>query len=136
MTSQHVCTAPSRRKFFTASAATAAFLAIGGAAPPPNPDAVFIQACADHARNFVAVNASGVDYAVDHPAWQAYDVTSEAISNGRPQTLAGVVAKAQATKVEAATPSGDECWEDGLAAVWIVDVVRDLLRVANEGEAV
>lgn len=94
-------------------------------------DADLIRICAEHIANREAYNAdsSGLE-PKDNPLWQAYMRTFEVISDAEPQTLAGLAAKARATKEEVTLPDGTEVPED--EAIWAFDLVKDLIRLDDE----
>ena len=93
-----------------------------------NPDADLIRTCAEHIANRDAYNARAGEVLTEQdPRWHAYARTLDAISDARPQTLAGLVAKAKATKAEATRPDGAVEPED--AADWAWDLVEDLIRL-------
>jgi hypothetical protein len=96
-------------------------------------EAELIRICAEHIVNRDAYNASPglMDFEVD-PLWHAYRRTHDAISAAKPQTLAGLVAKARATKGEATNSDGIEEPHD--AADWAFDLVNDLIRLDEGGE--
>ena len=95
------------------------------------PDADLIRICAEHVANRDAYNAdSSGREPEDNPLWQAYVRTFEAISDAKPRTLAGLAAKARATKEEATHPDGTEVPED--ETVWAFDLVKDLIRIDDE----
>jgi hypothetical protein len=70
----------------------------------------------------------------DNPLWHAYERTREAIIDAEPQTVAGMVAKARAAKVEALQPDGQEVPADCVAATWAWDIVNDLIRLNDAPE--
>jgi hypothetical protein len=111
-------TTPSRRRMLDAGASGAVLAArpAAGAATPPasllrelaNPvqpfaphaaagaDADLIRACAEHAVNAEAYNRDGLLVEADKdPLWQAYERTRNIISEARPESMAGVLAKAR-----------------------------------------
>ena len=95
---------------------------------PGHPDAELIRLCAQHVVNMDAYNHDAGDLdAEDCPLWLAYASTRDAISNARPQTMDGFLAKARAAKAEARTPGGEENPENCPAARWAWDLVNDLL---------
>jgi hypothetical protein len=126
---------PTRRRSKLASAAALLASAPHAEAAPATsdytgPDADLIRLCAEHIANFQASNAPASDLASkDDARWDAYDRTRDAISNAKPHTVVGVVAKAHAAKVEARQPDGTEEPNAGHGAEWAWDVVNDLLRL-------
>jgi hypothetical protein len=100
---------------------------------PPQPtgsDADLIALCAAHPALIHAVNASPNDCDTC-PAWQAYEVSRDTIGDAKPQTLAGMRAKALAAKVEALNPDGSEQPCSTMAETWSWDLVNDLLRLTG-----
>lgn len=100
--------------------------------PADHPDAALIRICAEHIVNYHAYNDHGGPMEPeDDPLWLAYDRTLEAIIAAKPQTLAGMVAKAQVAKVEATDPEGDEAEKviSGMDDWFAWDLVNDLLRL-------
>ena len=63
--------------------------------------------------------------------WAAYSLTRDFITESKPQTLAGVLAKARAARHEAVDRDGDECWPGSMGEAWAFDIVNDLLRVTG-----
>jgi hypothetical protein len=112
-------------------AARLGLLPVMAAEPAPAPDADLIRLCAQHAANAAAFTASDAD---DGPLWNAYAASRDAIHDAKPQTLAGMVAKARAAKAEATTLDGEERPEHGPAETWAWDLVNDLVRL-HGGEA-
>jgi len=117
---------------------TAAGLPLPEARPRPSiaasPDAELIRLCAEHIANMAAYNADGGNLEPeDDPLWHAYERTREAISAARPQTVEGMLAKAQAAEAEARTPDGGENPENCPAADWAWDLMHDFLRLAGVG---
>lgn len=106
-----------------ASAALAAPLAV-------NPDAELIALCAKHPALIAAVNASPIDFD-DCPASAPYLLSRDAIHDARPQTLAGMRAKALAAKAEARKPDGSEDPCSTAAEHWAWELVNDLLRLTG-----
>lgn len=95
----------------------------------PSPDAALIAACANHPRVTEAYNADAAD---EGPLWDAYVASRDAISDARPATLAGLLAKARAAKFEARMLDGHESPDGSMAAIWSWDIVNDLLRLCGE----
>jgi hypothetical protein len=95
-----------------------------------NPDAELIALCARHQALIDAVNASPDDCDTC-PAWQAYEVSRDTIGDAKPQTLAGMRAKALVAKAEALTPDGSEQPSGSMAEAWSWDLVNDLLRLTG-----
>lgn len=96
-----------------------------------NPDAKLISCCADHAKYMAAVK-DAPDEAEDGPAWRAYEDNRDAISAAMPQTLAGMVAKARAAKLEATFWDSSENIDGTMGQPWAWDLVNSLLRLAGE----
>ena len=69
------------------------------------PDAAFIRLCADHRAMLQAFNAAGVD-SDESPIWPHLLRALGFIDEARPQTLAGLRAKALSAVVEATCPDG------------------------------
>lgn len=128
---------PSRRLFLagaTALASTAASMPASAApaAAGPSPDAELIALCAVHSALYDAVNASTADIDFEEcPVWQAYAASRDAIDAAKPQTLAGMRAKALAAKAEACRPDGTEEPGNCPAENWSWDLVNDLLRLTG-----
>jgi hypothetical protein len=131
-------TAPSRRTMLTGSGALLAgvtgFLAEMPSAAAAEPDAAIIRLCAEHIANRTAYNTRGGYLEPDDdPLWHAYEGTQTAVYDAKPQTIAGIIAKAKAAKEEAQNPSGEN-WEDCSAADWAWDIVNDLVRLSGAPE--
>jgi hypothetical protein len=121
--------APARRGLLGAAAVVAAGVAGRAiAAPLPHPDAELIATCERHPALLDAVNAETID---DGPACVPYDASLAAISAARPQTLAGIRAKAMAAKAEARWPDGSENPESSVAAHWSWDLMNDFLGLTG-----
>ncbi len=122
---------PSRRALLAGTAAAATLAAVASPSlAAGNPDADLIALCAEHIANFHAFNASPLD-SDDDPLWPAYERTREAIEIAKPQTLAGILAKARVAKAEASMLAGPENPHGSPAADWAWDLVNDLLRVVQ-----
>jgi hypothetical protein len=91
-----------------------------------HPDADLIQACLDYPAATKAYNKQPHD---EGPAWAAYENARDAISDGIPMTLDGMLAKAEAAKFDAMCPDGTERPEGGMASTWSWQLVSDLLRL-------
>ena len=130
----HTTDADRRRSTRRAMLLGAAVLPGAAAAAPlvstPNPDAELIALCARHPALIDAVNASPLDFDAC-PAWQAYEVSRDAIHDACPVTLAGMRAKALAAKAEARCPDGSEEYRSSPAGSWSWDLVNDLLRLTG-----
>jgi hypothetical protein len=98
---------------------------------PPGPDADLIALCAAHPALIAAFNAGDGDGSDNDPTWVAYRGSCDAIHAARPQTLAGMRAKALAAKAEARTPEGSEAPDNCPAETWSWDLVNDLLRLTG-----
>jgi hypothetical protein len=105
--------------------------AIDKATTTAHPDAELIALCERHRIDRDAVNADAGDMDDDDPVWLAYVSTRDFISDARPQTMVGVLAKARAAKASARMPDGSES-VDGMAYEWAWEVVGDLLRLHGE----
>ena len=96
-------------------------------------DAELIRICAEHIVNRDAYNnnptCGALPYEED-PLWLAYERTLIAVSEAEPKTLAGLAAKARATKAEATHPDGTEAPEDEIDWAW--DLVNDLIRLDEQ----
>ncbi len=119
---------------FSRRAALAASLlpgcAVAGQISGADPDAALIALCTSHVRNLDAYNSHGGRLEPeDDPLWLAYSATRDAISEARPQTMRGMLAKAQAAKFEARIPEGGENPSGTPAEGWAWDLVQDLLRL-------
>lgn len=95
-----------------------------------HPDGALISACAEHVANVEAYHGDDGEVACD-PLWLAYAQTRDTITDAKPQTMAGVLAKARAAKAEAMTLAGREDPQNGPAAGWAWDLVGDLLRLGE-----
>ena len=103
------------------------------AADRAGPDADLVRQCAEHIANRAAYNADGGRLELESdPLWLAYERTRNAIDNARPQTVAGLLAKARAAKAEARRLDGTEEPEGTVAATWAFDIANDLLRLHGE----
>lgn len=93
-----------------------------------NPDADLFQLYTDHARNHAAVNAMDAPDWEDeqNPLWLTYTASYKATRDSKPQTMAGVLAKARLAELEDCVPGADEDSRD-----WAGIVVRDLLALAG-----
>ena len=94
--------------------------------PSPSPDEALIVACAQHPAIVAAYNAAEGD---DDLLWDAYEVNRDAIGAAEPQTMAGMLAKARAAKVEALAPDGTERPQNCPAEAWAWDLANDMLRL-------
>ena len=98
---------------------------------PVHPEAELIALCNRHPALIAAFNACDQDSGPDNPDWVAYEASMDAISEARPQTLAGLQAKALAAKAEALNPDGTEQPSNTIAAHWGWDIVNDMLRLTG-----
>ncbi|MFT8246611.1 hypothetical protein [Roseomonas sp. BN140053] len=122
----------SRRGAFGAALAAAALPAVTlAASAEASPDAELIRICAEHPAKLAALHAAPDSEPDDGPTWQAYERSCEAINAAVPQTLAGMIAKAQAAKVEQLGIGYTTNPEGTLAAPWSWDLLHDLLRLAG-----
>ena len=94
-----------------------------------SPDADIIRLCAEHIDNLRAYNDSDIDLPDGDPLQVAYERTLEALCDAEPQTMAGMVAKARAAKVEAIGQDGEEVEFYNMGHNWAMDLVNDLLRL-------
>ncbi len=92
-------------------------------------DARLIFLCEAHVALLNAVNASREETHEHGPCWQAYFDSLDAITNARPETLSGLLAKALAAKSEARLPDGSEDPEGTVGEVWAWNFVDDLCRI-------
>ena len=92
------------------------------------PDADLIALCAGHAEKVRAVQEDAGEIGTA-PAWDAYFASVDAIGAARPTTMAGMLAKMRAAKVEAMQVDGSECPENTPAAGWAWQVADILLRL-------
>ncbi len=100
------------------------------------PDAELIALCARHIANMNTYNRDGGYLELeDDPLWHAYEQTMIAISDAKPQTIRGVLAKAHAAKAEGTGLGGSEDFENCPAVRWGWDVVNDLIRLNAGGHA-
>lgn len=97
-----------------------------------SPDADLIRLCAEHPGYMTAVKENP-DEEEDGPAWQAYERNRDAISAASPKTLAGMIAKARAAKLEATFWDTSENVHGTMGEPWAWDLVNSLLRLAGEG---
>ena len=110
---------------------------VNGDTPLGGPDGWLIQLCEQHAINHQAYCRDNSDLEPeDDPSWLTYISTSNAIDAARPQTLAGVVAKARCALIEAKQPSGRYGWDGSTGGRWAGDLMGDLIRLARAGEGV
>lgn len=123
-------TPASRRTILLSAAVLPGVTAAVASVQPSDRDAALITLCARHPALIAAVNASPIDFDVC-PAWQAYEVSRDAIHDARPVTLAGMRAKALAAKAEALSPDGTENPGNCPAETWSWDLVNDLLRLTG-----
>lgn len=123
-----------RRRALLSGAAVGSALSLPVAAfAAASPDDELILDCQKHARNKDAFNADAEDSGPNNPLWVEYERTENAISNAKPMTMAGLVAKAQAAKAEAMEVDGEENPEGTVGAIWAWDLVNDLVRLGAAG---
>jgi hypothetical protein len=134
-------TAPSRRSMLTGSGALLAgvtgFLAAmpSAAAAAESLDAELIRICSEHIKNMDAYNNDESDNEAHKNAlWDAYESTRDAIDDAKPQTVAGMLAKARAAKAEAVQPDGSEDPTNCPAENWSWDLLNDLFRLNGSSE--
>jgi hypothetical protein len=127
---------PPRRGFLAAISALAIAPAVAaeGAATcrtipvrRPSPDADLIRICDGHAAVLEALESCNC--LEDCPRWLDYERSRDAIHAAVPVTMAGVVAKARAAKIEARNVDGTENPDGCPAETWAWDLVNDLLRL-------
>lgn len=100
----------------------------------PPADAELIALCAEHILNIDAYNADKSDLEPEeNPLWAAYERTRDAISDARPQSIYGLLAKARAAVAEAAMLDGSLLWRSSTGADWAADLTLDLLRLGQAG---
>lgn len=124
----------SRRALATVPAVLAfAYDALGGAVAEHSHDAGLLVACQRYAAARQAIRDAD-DLPDEDPRWDAYDAARDAISDARPLTIAGVLAKARAAMLDATDAEGFETADSGGAMFdeWAGDIVRDLLRLAGD----
>jgi hypothetical protein len=93
----------------------------------PPPDAELIRVCEGHRTVVEALQHCNC--LEDCPHWLAYERSRDAIHAVVPVTLAGMVAKARAAKIEARNLDGTENPDGCPAENWAWDLVNDLLRL-------
>ncbi|MBL6082592.1 hypothetical protein JMJ56_32010 [Belnapia sp. T18] len=121
-----------RRIMLGAALLTAAAGGTALASPVPvHPDAALIALCQAHPALVDALNSDDRDCDDSNPHWVAYEASGKAISAARPQTLAGMRAKALAAKAEALMPDGSESYDGTTAGVWASDLLHDVLRLTG-----
>jgi hypothetical protein len=129
---------PSRRTLLGGTAALLAGAAVaatsGANTAAASHDAELIRLCAEHIENFDAYNNDPSHLEPEeNPVWHAYERTRDAIAAAKPKTIAGMLTKARAAKVEASHPDGRERPE-GQAAIWAWDLVNDLIRLNGSAD--
>lgn len=95
----------------------------------PSADAELIRLCEALPALKAAFEADGRD-ADDNPAWPPYIAACDAISAATPQTMAGIIAKANAAKADGLGHEGvafTSCAEE-----WAWDVALAVARLAPE----
>jgi hypothetical protein len=97
------------------------------AADTSNPDAELIQVCAQHCVNMDAFNDAAGD--ADGALWAAYSESCDFITASKPQSLAGVLAKAKAARHEANYDEDD--WSGTMGEAWAPAIINALLRVTG-----
>ena len=112
-------------------ASAAALPALGST----HPDAALIAACDGYRGLMDALNHGDHGEEDDGPVHQAYFACCDTISEGEPQTMAGVLAMCRAIKAEARDRDGAPTSLHGtIAEDWALEVVDALLRL-NGGAA-
>ena len=102
---------------------------LAAASTPANPDAALIAACDAYRDLMDAVNRGDDGNDDNGLAWRAYEACRDTVTDGEPQTMAGVLAKARAVKVEGRMRDGSEQLSGTMAEGWALDVVNALLRL-------
>jgi hypothetical protein len=97
----------------------------------PQRDAALIQACAEYPAVTDAYNRRPEADGDEGPTWEAYQRVCEAICDGVPMTLEGMLAKAKAAKFDALCPDGTERPDGAMASTWAWQLVNDLLRLGG-----
>jgi hypothetical protein len=124
--------APSRRGVLSSAVALTApaIPALAGRRPEPHPDAELIRICGEHRARIAAANDFGTGED-DCPLWLAYERSRDAITAAKPQTMAGLIAKARAAKAEATDFDGVEMSHGSgtMGEIWAWDLVNDLVRL-------
>jgi hypothetical protein len=129
---------PPRRGFLAAMSTLAVVpaLAAEGVSPThplparrsqPHSDADLIRICEGHKA--VVEGLHQCNCMEDCAHWQAYERSRDAIHAAVPVTLAGMVAKARAAKIEALNVDGTENPDGSPAENWAWDLVNDILRL-------
>ncbi|MBI0534648.1 hypothetical protein D9599_03575 [Roseomonas sp. KE2513] len=103
---------------------------MAGPAGPADLDAELIRLCAERAWRIEAAN-DAADVQEDGPTWRAYSESRDAIGRARPVTLAGMIAKARATQIEANSPDGSVTLSGTVAEGWARDMLDDLLTMVG-----
>lgn len=98
-------------------------------AAPQSPDAAMIAVCEGHPALWQAVNDAPDDVDEHCPIGRPYFASLDAIGEWQPSTLAGLLAKARVSLVEAAMPNGGYEPDASVAADWAWDVTVGLLRL-------
>jgi hypothetical protein len=92
------------------------------------PDDELVRICAEHVANHADFNARAGEVPLEEdPRWNAYKRTLAVVCDAKPQTLAGLAAKARAAKAEATQPDGTVVPEEEITWAW--DIVEDLIRL-------
>ena len=99
--------------------------------PGSSPDAVLIDLCEAHPALIEALNSDDRDCDDSNPHWLAYEASRDAIGEAKPQTLAGLRAKALVAKLEARNPDGSETPESTMGGTWAWDLLHDILRLTG-----
>lgn len=95
------------------------------------PDAALIALCAEVTIQRDRFNTEGTLDSDECPIWAAYTAAADAISDAKPQTMAGLVAKARAAKLESLDARGEEEPAGTMAERWAWDLVDDLIRLSG-----
>jgi hypothetical protein len=93
-------------------------------------DAELITICEQHSFYWHATAAHDCTSDGD-PRWTALNRAVDAIDAAKPVSLAGLAAKARATKLQILQPDGSEDL-DGVGGSWALDLVNDLLRLGSD----
>lgn len=108
------------------SAPPLASVSATGSLSPADSDAALITACADYPARAGEVNHELAEKE-DGPIWQRYSACRDTITATPATTIAGLLAKARAIKIEAQRPDGTETLSDTMGVPWAMDLVNDLL---------
>jgi hypothetical protein len=124
----------SRRLLLGTAPSAAVVAAVPATIGADSPDDELIRICNAHPALMDLCN-SGTAAADDEdgPLWRAYDQSRDAITEAKPGTLEGLIAKARAAKHQARRKDGTEEPAGSMGEVWAWDLVNDLLRIGERG---